>query len=47
MKTIIYSVAVSVLTVGAAFWGGVGAWFAAWGCVAAFACAYDMGRRAE
>ena len=43
IKIFAASVAVSVATVGAAFWGGVGAWFAAWGCVAAFAVAYRAG----
>ena len=39
------ALAVSVATVGAAFVGGVGAWFAAWGCVAALATAYEAGAR--
>lgn len=39
------ALAVSGLTIGAAFVGGVCAWLAAWGCVAALAAAYEAGAR--
>lgn len=45
MKTILIALAVSALTMGAAFFYGVAAWFAAWFCVAALAVAYEAGAR--
>jgi hypothetical protein len=45
IKIFAAALAVSVATVGAAFWGGVVAWLAAWGCVAALAAAYEAGAR--
>ena len=45
IKTFAAALAVSAATIGAAFVGGVVAWLAAWGCVAALAVAYEAGAR--